>query len=95
MGGEKHLHTVLPVHFRGSPPHGRGKADKNDDSDEEGRITPAWAGKRLNCKSLSELVKDHPRMGGEKPRYAVEPIPSVGSPPHGRGKAVFHLCTPF
>ena len=86
MGGEKHLHTVLPVHFRGSPPHGRGKADKNDDSDEEGRITPAWAGKSYKFPVGLLPTWDHPRMGGEKISFFFTGCSPRGSPPHGRGK---------
>ena len=29
-------------------------------------ITPAYAGKRLSTRLQSELIKDHPRLCGEK-----------------------------
>ena len=33
-------------------------------------ITPAWAGKSAQCASGGDLLKDHPRMGGEKKEIA-------------------------
>ena len=86
VGGEKCHRTFLQVRFPGSPPRGRGKdIVVKGHSSREG-ITPAWAGKRLNCKSLSELVKDHPRVGGEKKLLISRDGLQTGSPPRGRGK---------
>ena len=66
MGGEK-LHALLQGHlFIGSPPHGRGKARLVLAAFAAARITPVWAGKRLQFFGLSAARGDHPRMGGEK-----------------------------
>ncbi len=51
------------------------------------RITPACAGKRKLLYFCKQLLKDHPRMCGEKDygeRYMYD---VSGSPPHVRGKA--------
>ena len=66
MGGEK-LNPFLPLKKEGgSPPHGRGKEHEEITANHQARITPAWAGKRLNSINISPQWKDHPRMGGEK-----------------------------
>ena len=49
-------------------------------------ITPAYAGKRPGNVSGAHNVWDHPRVCGEKPRYASEPFLPQGSPPRMRGK---------
>ena len=46
VGGEKLCHTITPIVLTGSPPRGRGKAEKRLIYAEDVRITPAWAGKR-------------------------------------------------
>ena len=50
------------------------------------RITPAYAGKSHIVRGLVKLVKDHPRVCGEK--YSTRPYLSDewGSPPRMRGK---------
>ena len=58
------------------------------------RITPAYAGKRHAVQCCVQMVKDHPRMCGEKPLGLAPAGWPSGSPPHVRGKvdsAVFHL----
>ena len=50
-------------------------------------ITPAYAGKRLVCKDIAPLVRDHPRVCGEKLARLYSSVPVPGSPPHMRGKA--------
>ena len=50
----------------GSPPHVRGKETKVCIHDISDRITPAYAGKRC-CQQLSySVLRDHPRVCGEK-----------------------------
>ncbi len=66
MGGEKAQKELSFWPIMGSPPHGRGKADSEDAEDEGGRITPAWAGKRVKKAMEEKKDGDHPRMGGEK-----------------------------
>ena len=66
MGGEKlHPAVFLPAAI-GSPPHGRGKDEVDENKCEGTRITPAWAGKSGNYSTAGTSGEDHPRMGGEK-----------------------------
>ena len=51
-----------------------------------GRITPAYAGKRATNTPTSSLLKDHPRLCGEKGIFFQIEINRVGSPPPMRGK---------
>ena len=87
MGGEKWLWLMLLPWLWGSPPHGRGKGSAKPQSEQNARITPAWAGKRQGVFSTPGTAVDHPRMGGEKAAYEMGYRDGRGSPPHGRGKA--------
>ena len=49
-------------------------------------ITPAYAGKSIFCHFIFKLLKDHPRLCGEKIYVGVVPISCLGSPPPMRGK---------
>ena len=60
--------SIKPLWIPGSPPHGRGKGEGCPAERAEDRITPAWAGKSDIYETLGTDPKDHPRMGGEKPR---------------------------
>ena len=51
MGGEKILVLETPLHYTGSPPHGRGKAAHELRTLPRAGITPAWAGKSLAFSS--------------------------------------------
>ena len=75
-----------PIH-RGSPPHMRGKALAFKVRVAFLGITPAYAGKSAKISVLLILYRDHPRICGEKPRRYTQWRPSLGSPPHMRGKA--------
>ena len=86
MGGEKHLHDASFCRVRGSPPHGRGKGSSSTSDTRSPGITPAWAGKSLNCGKQRKAGRDHPRMGGEKSLKWSMTVRTRGSPPHGRGK---------
>ena len=86
MGGEKVVSTAVHSKKSGSPPHGRGKAGRSVMKKSLHRITPAWAGKRSPASNSRPLLKDHPRMGGEKVPVAEQASNGKGSPPHGRGK---------
>ena len=44
----------------------RGKGDNSLLSEGHCGITPAYAGKRLSLAQLLPVVKDHPRVCGEK-----------------------------
>ena len=49
-------------------------------------ITPAWAGKSEAGLDEKHGYKDHPRVGGEKSKRLRGMLPTLGSPPRGRGK---------
>ena len=50
-------------------------------------ITPAYAGKSALCASGEDLLRDHPRVCGEKQHVVVTRVLGMGSPPRMRGKA--------
>ena len=50
-------------------------------------ITPAYAGKSSNYNGCGELVRDHPRVCGEKEMPDLTYRRAEGSPPRMRGKA--------
>ena len=74
---------------RGSPPHTRGKDKFIKVISNDGRITPAHAGKRILFLFLLFGNGDHPRTRGEKLFFLRLARVSLGSPPHTRGKACF------
>ncbi len=86
MGREKPFLFYGGSSDSGSPPHGRGKAEKSGLFYNGRRITPAWAGKRVACWCRCTIPEDHPRMGGEKANGSDAPDDDEGSPPRGRGK---------
>ena len=86
MGGEKLYEQMERQAGRGSPPHGRGKADQPARNRPAFRITPAWAGKSRISRYRPPRLTDHPRMGGEKGEQTSTLEVKLGSPPHGRGK---------
>ena len=91
MGGEKpDIYRQLSL-LGGSPPHGRGKACRHAQLDNQGRITPAWAGKSRRTVFAVFHPEDHPRVGGEKGFWPGFLLSLQGSPPRGRGKDVY--CT--
>ena len=71
---------------KGSPPRMRGKACSHAQLDNQGRITPAHAGKRGPRKFLSVQAQDHPRACGEKTWTPCKLSMMQGSPPRMRGK---------
>ena len=66
MGGEKGANHHNERQGTGSPPRGRGKAQKDESDTRPHRITPAWAGKSYLPQNTEIKVGDHPRVGGEK-----------------------------
>ena len=64
--GEKKRRSFPSLEITGSPPPMRGKADDGSTGNPKGRITPAYAGKRIRRKILWFLSQDHPRLCGEK-----------------------------
>ena len=88
VGGEKRSISAVRAVLVGSPPRRRGKALHLKWWNRISRITPAWAGKRPWMPSDSSSSRDHPRVGGEKLLPSDTLFLELGSPPHGRGKAV-------
>ena len=72
--------------IRGSPPLTRGKVDALYRHLLAIRITPAYAGKRVQVIRYGLDGGDHPRLRGEKAKTGGIPKSVVGSPPLTRGK---------
>ena len=84
--GEKATAAGFNLRDVGSPPRVRGKGKSRRIPALQGGITPACAGKRTFAFSGSDVVKDHPRVCGEKLfRLPLFRLP-LGSPPRVRGK---------
>ena len=66
VGGEKRRLSECAQWAEGSPPRGRGKENQLNPQNHPKRITPAWAGKSDELRSVFVHVGDHPRVGGEK-----------------------------
>ena len=92
MGGEKHIANFNDETGSGSPPRGRGKVFVCFLVTRSLRITPAWAGKRDKPALILRVVKDHPRVGGEKQLRGGLAFEQGGSPPRGRGKGDLLNC---
>ena len=93
--GEKAPPVHTTTHVEGSPPHTRGKGMNKSMTTTVNRITPAHAGKRCSRRTPSRRAKDHPRTRGEKGGKIMKKIPTLGSPPHTRGKALSDPATRF
>ena len=90
MRGEKKGRLSIGNWSTGSPPHARGKAPFCGlDNPPEG-ITPACAGKSKAAERRMNAWQDHPRMRGERLRFASRSPRFRGSPPHARGKEAAH-----
>ena len=90
--GEK-CRNILPVSLgQGSPPRMRGKATTQSENTVPSGITPAYAGKRSFCASMSEARRDHPRVCGEKEECKGCWVFTAGSPPRmrGKGRGLYH-----
>ena len=70
----------------------RGKEERSKHRKKGDRITPAYAGKRFLCSDRPRLLRDHPRLCGEKPRCPKLNNESLGSPPPMRGKGLAAFC---
>ena len=67
----------------------RGKALIHEMVHLHNRITPAYAGKSLPQPKFVGVIKDHPRLCGEKFSHCVTAFGVTGSPPPMRGKDLF------
>lgn len=94
VGGEKISMSSTVFFWQGSPPRGRGKGLRQLSGVAHHRSTPAWAGKSIRCTSTTRLIRDHPRMGGEKMTRRYSSVPVPGSPLRGRGKAGASMVAP-
>ena len=64
----------------------RGKAQNRINRIIDFGITPAYAGKRMQCNQAILHVWDHPRLCGEKASCSSQKQQTIGSPPPMRGK---------
>ena len=71
----------------------RGKAFAARNTSEVGRITPAYAGKRMLGRMFLVVFQDHPRLCGEKTELPCNAFVIAGSPPPMRGKVVNGFTT--
>ena len=86
MRGEKADVVLNGAAVKGSPPHARGKGACPIMGSPKQRITPACAGKSGCYVRIYRVIRDHPRMRGEKGRVQDYGGRYMGSPPHARGK---------
>ena len=84
--GEKHSRAPAAHNDWGSPPRMRGKVDVFFTFVIPGRITPAYAGKRISLHTVCRCLWDHPRVCGEKVTDFHLFWHFGGSPPRMRGK---------
>ena len=66
----------------------RGKGSETQRRAIRAGITPAYAGKSNGRRKAYPVLRDHPRVCGEKFRTTPHFLDSLGSPPRMRGKAV-------
>ena len=69
-----------------SPPRMRGKVVQLCGHAQNMGITPACAGKSLQCSKEFLRFWDHPRVCGEKGQMVLRSMAFTGSPPRMRGK---------
>ena len=84
--GEKENAECHVICGLGSPPRMRGKGPRGGNMRATFRITPAYAGKSVKQVEYTLLVRDHPRVCGEKLSGCVWLQVYAGSPPRMRGK---------
>ena len=84
--GEKPVDMHTRITSAGSPPRMRGKVYMRCCACRQPRITPAYAGKRVDLANTGKCPRDHPRVCGEKFRGARFRDRRMGSPPRMRGK---------
>ena len=84
--GEKRKITIRKPKQSGSPPRVRGEAGGKSKVPTGQRITPACAGRRPQLVAVTPIVKDHPRVCGEKEHDHSRSFSFFGSPPRVRGE---------
>ena len=91
--GEKGGTFKSVINGAGSPPPMRGKDKLSKLFKKKLRITPAYAGKRMNVTESVISQQDHPRLCGEKSQTMLHDFAEKGSPPPMRGKGSVRSCT--
>ena len=91
LRGEKYNMKISISAMYGSPPLTRGKERRNQKWKRNGRITPAYAGKRETWIFYHGSAQDHPRLRGEKIFKLFLLILFLGSPPLTRGKGMLNF----
>ena len=86
MCGEKASAPGAATPSEGSPPHVRGKGFCYFVRHSLYGITPAYAGKSNGIIGALNMIRDHPRVCGEKCSVSVFSCYEIGSPPRMRGK---------
>ena len=84
--GENYLFRFYMTPSEGSPPRMRGKPPAPEQEQPVVGITPADAGKTVQCSVAFWPKKDHPRGCGENITSSGYKSSTVGSPPRMRGK---------
>ncbi len=85
--GEKRIRRSRHPAQVGSPPRVRGEAVVARPKPRPAGITPACAGRRALQSLESQVIRDHPRVCGEKTDAAYSSSDFPGSPPRVRGEA--------
>ena len=93
--GEKSLLRAVATHRAGSPPRVRGKAAGSSRRRGRPGITPACAGKSCVSSAMRWMIRDHPRVCGEKSAMLSCRFAPQGSPPRVRGKGHCFLHLDF
>ena len=91
MCGEKEQYKATVLPNLGSPPRVRGKVVDHTRAGKHLGITPACAGKRMTAFPQGALLRDHPRVCGEKFYGMTYAQRDAGSPPRVRGKVFLWL----
>ena len=86
VGGENQTSYATLRDYRGSSPRGRGKLPGHAHDRALVGLIPAWAGKTFTFGIGSQVIRAHPRVGGENDRHCLHAPPDAGSSPRGRGK---------
>ena len=86
--GEKGVTKMFLCGVQGSPPRMRGKVFRAAEKTGTFGITPAYAGKSHPSDHPVNVVKDHPRVCGEKQAVHSTWSAAPGSPPRMRGKVL-------
>ena len=86
--GEKVLSLPYSAPDAGSPPRMRGKELVPLRMTFRPGITPAYAGKSYHSRYVVIIIRDHPRVCGEKARTLIMQDEPQGSPPRMRGKGI-------